>query len=91
MAINLPTNYKGFNLNAYYKITWVSFSEKWKDEQGNKTYNLKLLVNSFTDESKEFDICQKDYNFETNYSWLNIDNWYTLLKGLTEFKEAVDC
>jgi hypothetical protein len=34
----------------------------------NKTYNLKLLVNSFTDESKEFDICQKDYNFETNYS-----------------------
>jgi len=91
MALLMNTAYKGFDLNAYYKITWVSFNEKWKDELGNKIYNMTLLVNSFTDDTKEYDICQKDYNFETNYAWLNIDNWYTLLKWLAEFATATDC
>ena len=89
MAIQLPISYKWFDINSYNKITWISYYESGKDEEG-KIYKMNVLVNSYTNEYKEYDIEQKNYSFECRYNELNIDSAYIKLKSLDEFKNGVD-
>lgn len=90
MSLQLSTIYKGLSLeNATYKIACLSYTEKeiidWV-----KVYNLILQVNSYTDTTKQYDIEQKTYIFESNLEWLTLTNGYNLLKTLLEFETAID-
>lgn len=83
--------YKGLPITAFYKITSVNIVETWSDEQG-KLYTAKVLVNSYTDNSKEFDIEQKDYEFkDIRENQFTLSDCYLWLKSLEEFNLAVDC
>jgi hypothetical protein len=91
MSLKMITEFKWIILNnSIYKITSIFYTEKEKIEWV-KYYNLALAVNSYTDETKQYDISQITYNFVATLDWCTIENWYILLKTLPEFSSAVDC
>lgn len=85
------TIYKGIPLEAFYKVTWVSITEIWSDEVG-KLYSAEVTVNSYTSETKEFDLNQVSYKFDNiREEQFTLPSCYAGLKQLPEFSEAIDC
>jgi len=61
MAITKSKTYKGINIpEAYYKITSLTIIEDWTDEAW-KLYKATANINSYTNNTKEYDIDQKTY------------------------------
>jgi len=88
MAITKPTTLKGLEVpNAYHKITGVnivSTDVEW-------IYNSWITVNSYTDETKEFEIKQYTYPFEwITEAQFTLSACYEGLKTLPEFEWALD-
>lgn len=85
------TIYKGIPLEAFYKVSNVFITETWSDEVG-KLYSAEVLVNSFTSETKEFDIEQRSFKFNNiREEQFSLTACYAWLKQLPEFAEAIDC
>ena len=83
--------YKGLPITAYYKVTEVKINECWSDEVW-KLYTAKVLVNSYTSETKEYDIEQKEYEFKNlRENQFTLTACYEWLKMLPEFENSIDC
>lgn len=85
MAFIKETTLKGIPIpNTYFKITSTNIDETGEDEKG-KLYRVSVTVNSFTDETKKYDLKQHTYyleNFRENE--LSLPNIYTRLLAETE-------
>lgn len=99
MSLQATTEFKWLTINTtVYKIIWFNCLEKILDKNWNKiinkkwvkTYEINLNVKCYTNEIKEFELSQEIFTFETDLNWLNIENWYNLLKTLDKFKESID-
>lgn len=86
MAIKKAKTFKGIELNnAYHKITSTSFTETWSDEKW-KLYQGIVTVNSYTDETKDYDLEQKSYIFkELRETENTLERMYILLSKEEDF------
>lgn len=90
MALLKPTQFKGIDINAYYKINSLIIQEWGKDEEW-KLYTLKVEVTSYTTPEKRYDIEWVTYEFPwIREAWLNIANAYALIKTTPQLAEATD-
>lgn len=90
MSLQKEINYKGFTTPACYKITWISITEQEKIDWV-KTYKALLLINSYTDLTKEYDIEQVNVPLTWLYEVeLNLPTYYSKLKELEVYKDSLD-
>ena len=83
--------YKGLNLTWFYKITGVNIIETWKDVDW-KLYSAICSINSYTSETKEFDLEQITIELKNlRETWLNFWNYYSEIKLTDDFLLSVDC
>jgi hypothetical protein len=87
MALTQSTKILGLSApNAYYNFDEVTVSK-----QENGDYLVELLVNEYTDSSKENHVSQEDFTFEdVKEADLNFANYYALLKTEEKFSNAID-
>jgi len=91
MSLQIETTFKGLNIPAAYsKITTVIITEETNNSE-IKTYKTDITVNTYTDNTKEFDIEQRTYSFE----WITEEQFtlpasYEALKTLPDFEWAID-
>jgi hypothetical protein len=87
MAITKETTILGLTApNAYYNI-----QEATTEKQEDGTYIVDLLVNEYTDSSKENHVSQVEYDFDgVAEADLTYPNFYALLKGLEVFANSTD-
>ncbi len=80
--IELPT--------AYVKITGVQITETGSNESG-KLYQVNVVVNFFSDSTKEFSYKQLSFVFnDVQTSSFTVGGMYDLLKTKEEFSSALD-
>ena len=92
MAFIKETTLKGILIpSAYYKITSTKTDEAWEDELG-KIYTVTVFVNSYTNDTKEFDIEQRNYYLEWfREAELSLTNIYTrLISEIPEFEWVIN-
>jgi len=75
---------------AYSKITGVNIRESGSNETG-KLYSVELLVNDFTDDTKEYSFQQRNFQFnDVQVTTFTVGGMYDLLKTKEEFSESID-
>lgn len=90
MALTQQRNYKGFDINEYIKITWYEVIE-WEKVNWVKIYNVELLINKYTDSTKQYDIEQISEKLQwLTETQLNLTNYYILLKTISWYENCVD-
>jgi len=91
MALKKTRIFKGIELrNAYHKITSVNVTETWEDETW-KLYTTSVQVNSYTDETKEYDLEQRSYYFKKLREQDNVlSTLYWKLKLEKDFEWSID-
>jgi len=85
MALSQAGEVLGFPTELYIKIAGVNIVETGSNASG-KLYTVSLLVNFYTNSTKEFTYKQASYNFSDFQSQtFTIAEMYTLLKTNGDF------
>ena len=90
MALTKSTTIYGLSApKAYYNIQTASSTARSTEE--GKVYDVTVLVNEYTDDSKENHVSQKGYVLEgLKEAELNFNDYYAKLKALEDFTGATD-
>ena len=90
MALTKSTTIYGLSApEAYYNINNVGVIGESTD--AGKVYNVTVLVNEYTDSTKENHVSQKGYELKgLTEAELTIATYYAKLKELEEFTGATD-
>lgn len=90
MALLKTGEVLGFPTDMYIKIAGVNIVETGANESG-KLYTVSLLVNFYTNATKEYSFKQASYNFNGYQSQtFTVAEMYTLLKTNEDFAGVQD-
>jgi len=92
MWLELKKTFKGINLpSAYAKVNHVSIVPSTPAEDWTKLYKVFLQVNTYTDNTCEYDIDQRTYELQwVKEDQFNLADCYVWLKLQEDFAWAKD-